>query len=219
MPCDRLAELRASVSELSKLARLAAGIHQQIYATLRTTIQCVNDLMRADRRRMRRTARLSASWPDDPRAFGEAVRNARSSLGLSQESLADLAGIHVETIGRVEAGKACTHSTRGWITEAFLKLEQKKERDGIPKAAPPTDRSATAQESWPTDPGAFGKAVRRRRERTGLSQGKLAALVGIATITLGRVEAGQLCNAATREWIIEAFYRLARKRTRNGPRD
>ena len=41
----------------------------------------------------------------DPRpAFGRAVRSARSVAGLSQEKLADLAGIHRTYIGDVERG-------------------------------------------------------------------------------------------------------------------
>jgi transcriptional regulator with XRE-family HTH domain len=39
------------------------------------------------------------------RAFGERVRSRREELGLSQEALADQAGIHWTFLGQVERGR------------------------------------------------------------------------------------------------------------------
>ncbi|MFF1573771.1 helix-turn-helix domain-containing protein [Leifsonia sp. NPDC058292] len=38
--------------------------------------------------------------------LGERIRTARSSLGLSQESIADLAQMHVTNLGKIERGTA-----------------------------------------------------------------------------------------------------------------
>lgn len=40
------------------------------------------------------------------RIFGERVRSARIELGLSQESVADLAQMHVTNLGKIERGCA-----------------------------------------------------------------------------------------------------------------
>ena len=40
------------------------------------------------------------------RLFGERVRDARLGLGLSQESIADLAEMHVTNFGKIERGVA-----------------------------------------------------------------------------------------------------------------
>lgn len=40
------------------------------------------------------------------RVFGERVRDARLALGLSQESIADLAEMHVTNFGKIERGVA-----------------------------------------------------------------------------------------------------------------
>ncbi len=39
------------------------------------------------------------------RSFGRAVRERRTSLGLSQEELADLAGLHRTYVGSIERGE------------------------------------------------------------------------------------------------------------------
>ncbi|MFF1634029.1 helix-turn-helix domain-containing protein [Leifsonia sp. NPDC058248] len=40
------------------------------------------------------------------RILGERLRNARVTLGLSQESVADLAQMHVTNLGKIERGSA-----------------------------------------------------------------------------------------------------------------
>ncbi|HEX3980209.1 MAG TPA: helix-turn-helix transcriptional regulator [Acidimicrobiales bacterium] len=40
------------------------------------------------------------------RAFGERIRKRRLRLGISQEALADLSGLHPQTVGRIERGQS-----------------------------------------------------------------------------------------------------------------
>lgn len=46
-----------------------------------------------------------AKSKDPLRIFGDRVRSARSKMGISQESLADRAGLHRTYIGTVERGE------------------------------------------------------------------------------------------------------------------
>ena len=52
---------------------------------------------------MARTSRRTAA--ERRRAFGQRVRSRRTGQGLSQEALADLAGIHRTYVGSVERGE------------------------------------------------------------------------------------------------------------------
>lgn len=53
--------------------------------------------------------RVSASIPDEARAalqgIGRAVRQARLARGEGQAAAAERLGVHVQTIGRIEAGE------------------------------------------------------------------------------------------------------------------
>lgn len=58
--------------------------------------------------------------------FGEVVRHLRKKVGLSQESLADVCGLHRTYIGSIERGeKTVTIATANKIAAAFnLRLWQ-----------------------------------------------------------------------------------------------
>lgn len=49
---------------------------------------------------------MAASRSRAARLFGERVRSARTSLGMSQEDIAHLAEMHVTNYGRIERGEA-----------------------------------------------------------------------------------------------------------------
>lgn len=64
-------------------------------------------------------------------------------------------------------------------------------------------------DGWPQDRNEFGAAVRRAREKAGLSRAKLAERVGVSDTTMANVEIGHACRASTRRAILETFTRLS----------
>lgn len=55
-------------------------------------------------------------------AFGERVRERRSELGLSQEALADAAGLHRTYVGSVERGERNISLDAIWALADALKV-------------------------------------------------------------------------------------------------
>ncbi len=58
-------------------------------------------------------------WPQDPAAFGSAVRRAREACGLTQKALAERIGVKEATVRNVETGLKASSITRALLIKAL----------------------------------------------------------------------------------------------------
>ena len=84
------------------------------------------------------------------RVLGRNIRQARLKAGLTQECLAELAGVHVQTIGAIEHGDFPFAVTTFARLSQFLESSPNRLLDGLQ----PPDRGRTAR---------IKKALARRR--------------------------------------------------------
>ena len=100
-------------------------------------------------------------------SLGANIRYRRVAMGLTQEQLAAKIGIAATQLSEYERGRRKPHArTLAWIAEALGCREEELFAD-----------LALSRD--------MGKRIRGRREKLGLSQEKLAGLVGV---TLGSVQ-------------------------------
>lgn len=107
--------------------------------------------------------RRAAGW-------GRSLRERRLALGLPRAVLAERLGRHQTTVSRWERGIS--------LPPAAVMAAVERHLGGGPDE-PPVD--------GPT----VGDRVRGRRERAGLSPGRLGRLIGVDRTTVGRIEAGE----------------------------
>lgn len=55
---------------------------------------------------------LSSNSPNADESLGDYVKRLRSSLGLTQRELADRAGIHLQSVGKIERGQTVKLNSR-----------------------------------------------------------------------------------------------------------
>lgn len=84
------------------------------------------------------------------RVLGRNIRQARLNAGLTQECLAELAGVHVQTIGAIEHGNFPFAVTTFARLSQFLESSPNRLLDGLK----PPDQERTAR---------IKKALTRRR--------------------------------------------------------
>ncbi|MGH7951185.1 MAG: helix-turn-helix domain-containing protein [Limisphaerales bacterium] len=75
------------------------------------------------------------------RVLGRNIRHARLNAGLTQECLAELAGVHVQTIGAIEHGGFPFAVTTFARLSQFLESSPNRLLDGLK----PPDRERTAR--------------------------------------------------------------------------
>src|SRR4030095_894322 len=73
---------------------------------------------------------VGAKGVDEMALFGDLVRTHRRRRGLTQEELADLVGLNVRTVGKIEANKiaAPRPATVGLLADAFGLVGAERER-------------------------------------------------------------------------------------------
>jgi transcriptional regulator with XRE-family HTH domain len=84
------------------------------------------------------------------RVLGRNIRHARLKAGMTQECLAELAGVHVQTVGAIEKGVFPFAVTTFARLSQFLEISPNRLLDGLK----PPDRERTAR---------IRKALARRR--------------------------------------------------------
>jgi transcriptional regulator with XRE-family HTH domain len=129
------------------------------------------------------------------RFIGSELSACRRERGLSQETLAELARISADSVGRIERG----HRDFGMlaISKLYLLLEcggiDVTEEGFLPlrdRAAGARIRRETAGFRPPHMLGAMGLAVRDERVAKGLSLARLAVLAGVHANTVWNFEKG-----------------------------
>ncbi len=145
------------------------------------------------------------------KAVGADMKRARLERGLSREELADLAGVHPNTIGGVERGDHDVNSgTKCWILAAlgarsvimetdadFVELEDDESQ--YPRA----DVQAMADSEIVR---IIGNAIRNRREGIGMSLDELARRSGVHRNTLWNIERGLVsCSGSSLHCIYIAL--------------
>jgi hypothetical protein len=126
MGADDLRHLRGSLRDvqqnLHEVGRILRRLRRGIAVARRrldTFAQSLSD-------KARRAAQPSGDgWPKEAAEFGDAVRRARESAGLSRRGLANLVGVADQTIANVErAERLCRADTRRWLVETFTNLNK-----------------------------------------------------------------------------------------------
>jgi transcriptional regulator with XRE-family HTH domain len=141
------------------------------------------------------------------RISGERIASLRRSAGLSQAELAELAGLHYNTVSSIEKGR-CDPSV-----VAFSLIQVRLGSPGIElsredfAAIEPDGRGLPRPfeepELAPPYIVAFmGGQVRRRRLELGISQGELAASAGVHLNTVWNFERGLVAPSTTTVWSI-----------------
>ncbi|MGW0657797.1 helix-turn-helix domain-containing protein [Streptodolium elevatio] len=165
-PLDLAAErdrLGLTQTELAERADVSKGTVSAVEAGARPTAEIDSALRNALRQAAEEGLENNAQIDFD-------LAQAREDLGLSQQQLADLAGVDRRTVAAVEEGRGPQGhlaTTNAAIREALRAA----------KAEPPAGR-------------ALDFDVADVRERLGLSRGELAARAGISAETLASVEEG-----------------------------
>lgn len=71
------------------------------------------------------------SDPEILRLIGRNIREARQKAGLTQECLAELAGVHVQTVGAIERGGFPFAVTTFARVSQFLEISPNRLLDGL----------------------------------------------------------------------------------------
>lgn len=126
---------------------------------------------------------------------GAELRRARLARGLSREDLAELCGLHPNTIGIAERGDrdlGCLAQTRIFLSLGCVSLHVCP--DGtFPDLATAEGSglcSFLRQLPYPMIARLIGEAIRGRRETLGLSLDETAALAGLHRNTVWNIERG-----------------------------
>lgn len=85
------------------------------------------------------------------RVIGQNIRTARLQAGLTQECVAELLGLHWQTVSNIERGKSPFAVTTFSLLAQYLEVDPARLLDGLP---PPNARRAAR----------IKKALTRRRE-------------------------------------------------------
>jgi transcriptional regulator with XRE-family HTH domain len=123
-------------------------------------------------------AKKRKSWADKPTAYlrtpayARLLADTRRQLGYSVAELAQRANLDVETIERIESGRASGTATLRRLRAAL----------GITRLGRPRQVFAVRID---------GAALRRLREELGLTQESFAATAKISVVTISRLERGK----------------------------
>jgi transcriptional regulator with XRE-family HTH domain len=141
------------------------------------------------------------------RGSGAALAAIRVSIGLSQPELAELTGLHVNTVSNIERGIGDAsslalsliqvHLRCGGVTiapEGFLPIPPRDESPAYPFPNLLTYPAAMV--------GIMGERVRERRLSLGLSQAELAAATGLHVNTVWGFERGIVIPSSSSLWLL-----------------
>jgi transcriptional regulator with XRE-family HTH domain len=122
----------------------------------------------------------------DPRPGPEVIRTRRIRLKLTQEQLADRAGVSVGTICQIERGNSVGLRSQRTIKRLVDALDE-LERDPL------------------ATPAAFGRQLKSRRIQAGLDKKEFAKLAEFDEGTIRRIESGEQSDLQTREKLLEVL--------------
>jgi len=128
-------------------------------------------------------------------ACGMEFQRARLARGLSRERLAELSGVHVNTIGSLERGEHDINSTtKCWILAA-LGCKSIVMEDGFDSIVLNDEPGTFPRIDIQDMPDSciiriIGQVLRERREQVGLTLHQVARLAGIHHNTLWNIERG-----------------------------
>jgi ribosome-binding protein aMBF1 (putative translation factor) len=129
---DDLRHIRASLRALNQNIADAGRTQRRLRRGMRVLEQRIEAFALEVSKEARRAPEEAPpdGWPQDPAAFGAAVRRARQTAGLARRRLAALVGLGETTIDNIEKGMPCRASTRQLIVQTFAQKVEPRDRGG-----------------------------------------------------------------------------------------